>query len=57
MEYLAKALVDHPDEVNVTQVEGDKSIILELRAEPSDKGTDARRRPSHTHDCKGRSTG
>ena len=38
VEYLAKALVDHPDEVNVTQVEGDKSIILELRVEPSDMG-------------------
>lgn len=38
VEYLAKALVDRPDEVNVTQVEGDKSIILELRVEPSDMG-------------------
>lgn len=38
VEYLAKALVDHPEAVDVTQVEGDKSIILELRVEPSDMG-------------------
>lgn len=38
VEYLAKSLVDHPEAVEVTQVEGDKSIILELRVEPSDMG-------------------
>jgi len=36
--YLAQALVDHPDEVRVSQVEGEKSIILELRVAPSDMG-------------------
>ena len=38
VEYLAKALVDHPDEVNVTQLVGDKYFILELRVYPSDMG-------------------
>lgn len=36
--YLAQALVDHPDEVRVSQVEGEKSIILELRVASSDMG-------------------
>lgn len=38
VEYLAKALVKHPDRVEVTPVEGDKSIIIELRVDPSDMG-------------------
>lgn len=36
--FLAKELVDHPDEVRVSQVEGEKSVILELRVAPSDMG-------------------
>lgn len=36
--YLAQALVEHPDEVRVSQVEGEKSIILELRVASSDMG-------------------
>lgn len=36
--YLAQALVDHPEEVRVSQVEGEKSIILELRVAASDMG-------------------
>jgi len=36
--FLAKSLVDHPDEVNVSQVEGEKSIIVELSVAPSDMG-------------------
>lgn len=36
--FLAQELVDHPDEVRVSQVEGEKSIILELRVAPSDMG-------------------
>lgn len=36
--YLAQALVEHPDEVRVSQVEGEKSIILELKVAPSDMG-------------------
>lgn len=36
--YLARALVDHPDEVRVSQVEGEKSIILELAVASSDMG-------------------
>ena len=38
LEYLAKALVDNPDRVEVTSVEGEKSIILQLRVDPEDVG-------------------
>jgi len=34
LEQIAKALVDHPDEVEVQLVEGERSIILELRVAP-----------------------
>ncbi|MEW6623282.1 MAG: KH domain-containing protein [Bacillota bacterium] len=38
VEFIAKSLVDNPEQVSVTQVEGDKSIILELRVAPDDMG-------------------
>ena len=38
VEYIAKALVDHPDRVEVRQVEGERSIILELKVAPEDMG-------------------
>jgi predicted RNA-binding protein YlqC (UPF0109 family) len=37
--YLAKALVDHPDDVEVTTVEEDDGeLVLELRVHPDDMG-------------------
>jgi uncharacterized protein len=38
LETLAKALVDYPDEVSVNEVEGEKSIILELKVSKDDIG-------------------
>jgi uncharacterized protein len=38
LEYLAKALVDNPEKVEVTTVEGERSIILQLRVDPEDVG-------------------
>jgi uncharacterized protein len=38
LEYLAKALVDKPEDVTVSQVEGERSVILELRVSPEDMG-------------------
>lgn len=38
VEYIAKALVDYPEQVDVKQVEGEHSIILELRVAPEDMG-------------------
>ncbi len=38
LEYIARALVDKPEEVDVTMVEGDRSVILQLRVAPDDIG-------------------
>ncbi|HEY5555730.1 MAG: KH domain-containing protein [Acetobacterium sp.] len=38
VEIIAKALVDHPDEVSVQEVEGDQSITLELKVANDDMG-------------------
>jgi len=38
IEFVAKALVDAPDLVNVTAVESDTSVIIELRVSPDDVG-------------------
>ncbi|RJQ31089.1 MAG: KH domain-containing protein [Actinobacteria bacterium] len=38
LETLAKALVDKPDEVEVSAVEGEKSVILQLKVAPDDVG-------------------
>lgn len=38
VEIIAKALVDHPDEVSVKEVEGDQSITLELKVANDDMG-------------------
>ncbi len=38
VEYLAKSLVDKPEEVVVNVIEGEKSTILELRVSQSDIG-------------------
>ena len=38
VEVIAKALVEHPDEVNVTEREDGKDLIIELRVAPSDTG-------------------
>ena len=38
VEVIAKALVDFPEEVSVTETENDRAIILELRVAQSDMG-------------------
>ena len=38
VEVIAKALVDHPEEVVVSQTETDRTITLELRVAQSDMG-------------------
>ena len=38
VEVLAKALVDNPDEVKVTEKKGDRSQILQLHVSPTDMG-------------------
>ncbi len=38
LEYLAKSLVDHPEEVQVKILEAEKTVVLELRVAPDDMG-------------------
>jgi len=38
LETIVRALVDNPDEISVNEVEGEKSLILELRVAPGDMG-------------------
>mgnify|MGYP000976662951 CR=1 FL=1 len=38
VELIAKSLVDYPEQVDVKQVEGEHSVILELRVAPDDMG-------------------
>ncbi|MEC9488851.1 MAG: KH domain-containing protein [Halanaerobium sp.] len=35
---IARAIVDYPEEVEVTEVEGEKSVILELKVAGDDMG-------------------
>jgi predicted RNA-binding protein YlqC (UPF0109 family) len=38
IEFIAKYLVDHPDAVEVTEVEGEKTTVYELRVGDGDLG-------------------
>jgi predicted RNA-binding protein YlqC (UPF0109 family) len=38
VEFIAKSLVDDPSQVHVSEVQGETSIILELRVGPEDMG-------------------
>jgi predicted RNA-binding protein YlqC (UPF0109 family) len=38
VEYMAKSIVDLPDEVHVEEVSGHSSTIIELRVSPDDMG-------------------
>jgi len=39
VEVMAKALVDEPESVNVHVVDGDRSVVVELRVSPKCLGT------------------
>jgi hypothetical protein len=38
LELIARSLVDNPDEVRVTEVEGEQTTVLELRVAAEDLG-------------------
>ena len=38
IEYIAKSLVDHPDSVKVTEVEGERTSVIELSVVKEDLG-------------------
>lgn len=38
VEYIAQSLVDNPDEVQVAEVEGEQTVVYELRVAKDDLG-------------------
>ena len=38
VEYMVKALVDNPEQVSVSEVEGEQSVIYEVRVAADDMG-------------------
>jgi len=38
IEFIAKALVDHPDQVRVSEVEGERTSVIELTVAKEDLG-------------------
>ncbi|MGB5984645.1 MAG: KH domain-containing protein [Desulfobacterales bacterium] len=38
IQYIAEALVDHPEEVSVSEVEGNQTSVLELKVAKEDLG-------------------
>ena len=38
VELIAKSLVDEPDQVQVTEIEGEKVTVIEVRVAPGDLG-------------------
>jgi len=38
IEFIAKSLVDYPDEVEVRKIDGEKTVVFELRVNKSDIG-------------------
>lgn len=38
IEYIAKALVDHPEKVEIKEIAGEKTLIYELRVGQGDLG-------------------
>lgn len=38
LEYIAKSLVDYPEDVSVTEVDDERGLVLELRVRDTDMG-------------------
>ena len=38
IEYMVKSLVDNPDEVNISEVEGEQTSVIELKIAKEDLG-------------------
>lgn len=38
VQFVAKSLVDEPDEISVVETEGERGIVIELRVAPGDLG-------------------
>lgn len=38
IEYIVKELVEHPDEVRITEIDGERTVVFELRCNQEDVG-------------------
>ena len=38
LRYVVRALVDHPGDLRITEIEGERTIVFELRCHPEDVG-------------------
>lgn len=38
IEFIAKELVENPEEVRITEIDGERTIVFELRCNPDDVG-------------------
>ncbi|MDY0144879.1 MAG: KH domain-containing protein [Kiritimatiellia bacterium] len=38
IEYVVKTLIDHPDDLRIAEIEGERTIVFELRCHPDDVG-------------------
>ncbi len=38
IEYVVKTLVDHPEDLRIAEIEGERTIVFELRCHPEDVG-------------------
>ena len=38
IEYVVKTLVDHPEDIRISAIEGERTIVFELRCHPEDVG-------------------
>ena len=38
IEYVVKTLVDHPEDIRIAEVIGERTIVFELRCHPDDVG-------------------
>ncbi len=38
IEFIIKHLVDHPDDVQINEVDGERTVVFEIRVGPGDMG-------------------
>lgn len=38
IEFVVKTLIDHPEELRIAEIEGERTIVFELRCHPDDVG-------------------
>jgi hypothetical protein len=38
IDYIVRTLVDHPEELDIAEIEGERTIVYELRCHPDDVG-------------------